>query len=116
VLDYSDATASLLRMNTSELSKKLREEARKLLKAADVLDGKNDADIEVVNSADSKEAVKGFRGTRVEQITALIKKHGPLLQKDVVRFGNIPRGTVGATLSAKYGFKKNEEGKWSLSS
>jgi hypothetical protein len=50
--------------------------------------------------------------TRVEQITTLLRHHGPLSQKEITDRVKIPKGTVSVLLTQRREFSKNDEGKW----
>ncbi|MCM2280465.1 MAG: hypothetical protein NDI61_01310 [Bdellovibrionaceae bacterium] len=104
----------------TQLAEKLRAEATKLSKAADllfkaaaVLDG--NASAETNFKAETAETQPQLpietKGTREDQVRELLTKQGPLRAIDVIRAG-IPRGTATTILSEKKGFRKTEDGRW----
>lgn len=100
-------------MNTTEIAKKLREEAARLMHAADFLEGKiksfnraADQDSPEI-AAESQERTK----TRADQIKEIVLKQGSARAGDIIAMG-IPRGTVSTYLSPKYGYRLGDDGRW----
>lgn len=109
-------------MDTKTWALEMRREAEKLLKAADVLEGKTTSEQISTYSQNSqaKVAIKGKRGlppkisgvTRLEQLTNLLKD-GPLAFNEIVEAG-IPRGTASSLMTNDNGFTKDSVGRWIL--
>ena len=99
----------------------LREQAEKLETAGSIMSDTADQmrnAAEVLESLVAKNgemptipAVDTTEGTRLEQLTAWLSKHGPLPRREIRGQCGLPRGTVGVLLSIK-NFSKNSDGEW----
>jgi hypothetical protein len=102
-------------MGASDLAKQLRVEAArleaaagKLREAAVVLEGPANK-----NGHTDRSTSADPSGTRLDQIRAFLREHGPLQRRDVFAGLPIPRGTLSALLTAEH-FDRDDEGRWSV--
>lgn len=106
-------------MDTKTLAQQFRQEAAKLLKAADALEGKltssQPRSSPQVNlfSAQRELAVTPSGPTRLDQIKSLIRSNGPMKIADLVANG-VPRGTASSLVKESNGFKRDDQARWSL--
>ena|SRR5437868_2339352 len=93
------ATADELR----QLANRYKEAAKKLLEAADVLEG--------MESANGSINRPRRTGTRYEQLVNFLRNHGPSFRKEILARSGLPQGTLSAMLTRK-NFDQDGEGRW----
>lgn len=92
-----------------ELAERYSEAAKKLLDAADILDGGP------MGNGDGRgsQHESGGKKTRLDELRAFLKKNGPSSRKEILAKTGVPSGTIGMLLKPPM-FKKDSEGKWDI--
>lgn len=90
--------------------------AKKLYEAADILDGGGQSASAAAGPerGSSSGGPQARRGSRLPQLQAILREHGPLPRGEIVERSGMPKGTVAYWLKPEHGFEQDEEGRWRL--
>jgi hypothetical protein len=97
-----------------EQARRFEQAARKLLEAADVLDGVVNRNGNLVSVKRPRTMLKVRKGTRADHLRTFLRQRGPSTRKEIIEATKFPLGTINYLLKEKRGFVRDTDGKWTI--